>query len=125
MENYYDSNSYGNYDSFAVSSASLIRTVYLWMTGALAITGLTAWYVAHNAAAMSFIFGHVGVMSGLIIAELALVIPDLRERNVDKIRPLITGKNDVKKLRIKRSGGIRLGKSIHRCGRCGRTGKRQ
>lgn len=86
MENYYDSNSYGNYDSFAVSSASLIRTVYLWMTGALAITGLTAWYVAHNAAAMSFIFGHVGVMFGLIIAELALVIG--LSRSIDRLSPV-------------------------------------
>lgn len=87
MDNYINTNQYGNdYNSFAVSSASLIKTVYLWMTGALAITGLTAWYVANNAAAMSFIFGHAGVMFGLIIAELALVIG--LSRAIDRLSPM-------------------------------------
>ena len=51
----------------------LMRKVYLWMTLALVITGMTAYYVATTPALLSVIFGNSMVMWGLVIAELALV----------------------------------------------------
>lgn len=56
---------------FAVSN--LMTKVYLWMTLALAITGLTAFYVAGNENLLFSIIGNRGVFFGLLIAELALV----------------------------------------------------
>ena len=53
---------------------SMIRKVYVWMFGALAITGITAFYVAVNAGAMEFVFGNPRNIIFLFIAELALVI---------------------------------------------------
>ena len=53
---------------------SMIRKVYVWMFGALAITGITAFYVAVNASAMEFVFGNPRNIIFLFIAELALVI---------------------------------------------------
>lgn len=52
----------------------LMRNVYLWMTGGLALTGATAWVVANTPALLAFIFGSQVVFWGLMIAELALVI---------------------------------------------------
>jgi len=52
----------------------LMRKVYVWMSLALVITGLTAYYVATSPALVSLIFGNSVVMWGLIIGELALVI---------------------------------------------------
>lgn len=53
---------------------ALMRKVYLWMTLAMVITGLTAWIVAHNIQMLSFIYTNQAVMWGLIIAEFAIVI---------------------------------------------------
>lgn len=53
---------------------TLMRKVYVWMSLALVITGLTAYYVATSPALVSLIFGSSVVMWGLIIGELALVI---------------------------------------------------
>lgn len=52
---------------------ALIRKVYVWMTLAMAITGVTAYGVATSPAILSMIFGNRIVFWGLIIAELALV----------------------------------------------------
>ena len=49
----------------------LMRKVYVWMTLALAITGLAAWVVANNF--MDLLMGNSIVMWVLIIAELGLV----------------------------------------------------
>lgn len=51
----------------------LMRKVYLWMTLALAITGITAYYVATNETILTAIFTNKILFWGLIIAELALV----------------------------------------------------
>ena len=61
--------------SFALSSAfpALMRKVFVWMTLALAITGLTAFGVATSPALVSLIFGSKLMFWGLIIAEFALV----------------------------------------------------
>ena len=50
----------------------LMRKVYLWMTFALVITGMTSYYVASSPAILQ-IFGNSAVMWGLIIAEFGLV----------------------------------------------------
>lgn len=52
---------------------ALMRKVYVWMTLALAITGLTAYGVATSPAVLSLIFSSKVVFFGLIIAEFALV----------------------------------------------------
>lgn len=53
---------------------ALMRKVYLWMTFALAITGITAYLVATNESLLTLIYSHPAVMWILIIAELAIVI---------------------------------------------------
>ena len=50
-----------------------MRKVYIWMTMGLAMTGLTAAYVATNQRLMETIFSNRLTFFGLIIAELALV----------------------------------------------------
>ena len=52
---------------------TLIGKVYLWMTLALAATGLTSLYVASNPGLVQAIFMSRGAFWLLIIAELALV----------------------------------------------------
>lgn len=56
-----------------VAHSSLIKNVYLWMTAALAVTGLTAMAVSNSPEILSLIFGSRFMFFGLIIAELALV----------------------------------------------------
>ena len=60
---------------FSLSSAfpALMRKVFVWMTLALAITGLTAFGVATSPSLVAAIFGSKLVFWGLIIAEFALV----------------------------------------------------
>lgn len=53
---------------------ALMRKVYLWMTLALVITGITAYGVATSPAAIQFILGNKIVFYGLIIAEFGLVL---------------------------------------------------
>ena len=54
--------------------AELMRDVYLWMTGGLALTGLVAWIVATTPVLQQIIFGSQVMLWGLIIAELVFVI---------------------------------------------------
>ena len=51
----------------------LMRKVYVWMSLALAITGITAYGVANSPGVISAIYGNQIVFWGLMIAELALV----------------------------------------------------
>ena len=53
---------------------ALMRKVYVWMTLALAITGLTAYGVANSPGVLQMIYGNSIVMWGRIIAELAIVL---------------------------------------------------
>lgn len=57
----------------ATAFPALIRKVYLWMTLALAVTGLSAYYVAGNENFIFTLATSQGLMWGLLIAELALV----------------------------------------------------
>lgn len=52
----------------------LMRKVYVWMTMALAITGITAYYVAHSETLMMAIITNRILFWGLLIAEFGLVI---------------------------------------------------
>ena len=56
-----------------LAQSTLIKNVYLWMTAALAITGITAMAVSNSYAMQQFIFVSRFMFFGLIIAELALV----------------------------------------------------
>ena len=58
----------------AVACPALMRKVYVWMSMALVITGLTAWIVAHNASLLNLIYGNSAVIWILFIAEIGLVI---------------------------------------------------
>lgn len=59
--------------SVSTAYRTLIGKVYLWMTLALAATGLTSLYVASNPGLVQAIFMSRGAFWLLIIAELALV----------------------------------------------------
>lgn len=74
QENWYDVDSLRNKD-YAMSTAfpALMRKVFVWMTLALAISGLTAYGVATSPAILSLIFSSKVTFFGLIIAEFALV----------------------------------------------------
>lgn len=74
-------NNYADYEvidgakAYSVSGfAILMRKVYVWMTLALAVTGLTAYYVGSNVALMQNIFSSTGMVWGLFIAEIVLVV---------------------------------------------------
>lgn len=56
-----------------LAQSTLIKNVYLWMTAALAITGITAMAVSNSYAMQQLISGSRFMFFGLIIAELALV----------------------------------------------------
>ena len=53
---------------------ALMRKVYVWMTLALVLTGITAFGVASSPGLMMTIIQTPAIMWGLIIAELAIVI---------------------------------------------------
>lgn len=60
--------------SLSLAFPALMRKVYVWMTLALVLTGITAYGVASSPGLMMTIFQTPAVMWGLIIAELAIVI---------------------------------------------------
>lgn len=53
--------------------SSVVNKVYIWMTMALALTGLTAYYVAGNESLLFSIIGNSAVLWGMLIGEIALV----------------------------------------------------
>jgi len=54
--------------------SELMRNVYVWMTGGLALTGVIAWMVANSPEAIHFIFGNKAVFYSMLIAELVFVL---------------------------------------------------
>ena len=77
MSNYvknYDAASYGVTSTSATVFTVIMRKVYLWMTLALALSGLTAYYVSGNYSLMETIIMNRAVFWILIIAEFGLVI---------------------------------------------------
>ncbi len=67
-----------NYYSIPTQSVtvvgSLMKSVYMWMTLALGITGVVALYVAQSADLLYTLFSNPILFWGLIIAEFALVM---------------------------------------------------
>jgi FtsH-binding integral membrane protein len=72
---YYDGTNEVEYvKSFERSAVStVLKNVYLWMTAALAISGLTAMVVAKSPAILSLIFANSFTMLGFFLAPFALV----------------------------------------------------
>ncbi len=72
----YELKEYANEREWAISEAFpvLMRKVYVWMTLALVITGITAYGVASSPAILQAIYTNQLLFWGLIIAEFALVI---------------------------------------------------
>ena len=68
--NIYSANRTGNLAAYS----ALMRKVYVWMTLALCITGLTAFYVASSPNLIGAIISNRILFFGLIIGELALVM---------------------------------------------------
>ena len=71
MENKTITNAYAS--SRPAAFAILFKNVYLWMTLALCVTGMTAAYVAGNLSLIEAVVMNRGLLFGLIIAEVALV----------------------------------------------------
>lgn len=66
-----------NFNSMATDQrvvATLMRNVYLWMTLALAITGLTAYVTAGSATIMTSLFSNNWLWIGLVILTFVLVM---------------------------------------------------
>ena len=57
----------------AADAAAFMQRVYGWMTAGLAVTGLTAFYIASNEAAIRLIFGSSMGLILVIIVQLGLV----------------------------------------------------
>lgn len=62
----------------------LMRDVYVWMTGGLALTGAVAWVVANSPALLQLIFGNQLIFWGLLFAEIALVM--VLSMRIEKMR---------------------------------------
>jgi FtsH-binding integral membrane protein len=60
-------------EQLELEQKKFISKVYGWMAGALAITGLVAWYVSGSFSIMSFIFANQWVFIGLMIVKLLMV----------------------------------------------------
>lgn len=76
MENNYYVNGYSGGNAFDINVAFpvLMRKVYVWMSLALVVTALTAYYVATTPAALYAIFSNQVLFYGLLIAEIVVVI---------------------------------------------------
>ena len=74
--NDYELSEYAQERQWDVSAAFpvLMRKVYVWMTLALVITGITAYGVANSPGVLQAIYNNQILFWGLIIAEFALVI---------------------------------------------------
>lgn len=79
MENYSENNPWAtdvaerDLQVIKSAQATLMRSVYLWMTLALAITGLAAYVVASSPMLVQAVFSSKLTFWGIIIAEFALV----------------------------------------------------
>ncbi len=57
----------------SADAAAFMQRVYGWMTAGLAITGLSAWYIATTPAAINLIFGSQFGFIAVILVQLGLV----------------------------------------------------
>lgn len=67
-----------NYVSTQTAERSLVtvlfKSLYMQMAAALAITGLTAWFVANSPAMLQFLYGNTATIWILAIAQIGLVM---------------------------------------------------
>ena len=70
----YNASAYHSGEVSVAAEQTLIKNVYLWMCGALAITGLVAYYVSTNGPLQYAIFSNPVLFYGLLIGEFVLVI---------------------------------------------------
>jgi hypothetical protein len=56
------------------AATGFLQAVFGWMTVGLALTGVVAWFTAHNPALQQVVLGNRLVFFGLILAEFAMVI---------------------------------------------------
>ncbi len=80
-------NAQRNVVSFESTVASAIRKVYLWMTFALIISGLSAWLVASNETYFAALMGNNILFWGLIITEIVLVF--VISAAINRLSPLV------------------------------------
>jgi len=67
-------------------SRNILRNVYIWMTAALAITGLVAWGISQNLD-LTLQLMSPGIIWGIMIAEVLMVI--ILSRVVFKLNPIV------------------------------------
>lgn len=72
--NYYDMTPEVVQQKIAKAESTLMRNVYIWMTLALCITGLSALVTARSEALLNFVFGSQFGLWALLIGEIVLVI---------------------------------------------------
>lgn len=74
MSEYIKTYETGQYESMPASISAVMRSVYGWMFGALAITGLVAWIAANSFSLTQIINGENSVYVLLAAAEVILVL---------------------------------------------------
>ncbi len=74
MNSFIESQTWGQAATNRAAQASLMRSVYVWMTLALAITGLTALYVAKSMTLINLMLQNSMLFWGLLIAEVGVVM---------------------------------------------------
>ena len=74
MNSFIESQTWGQAATNRAAQASLMRSVYVWMTLALAITGLTALYVAKSMTLINLMLQNSMLFWGLLIAVVGVVM---------------------------------------------------
>ena len=74
MNSFIESQTWGQAATNRAAQACLMRSVYVWMTLALAITGLTALYVAKSMTLINLMLQNSMLFWGLLIAEVGVVM---------------------------------------------------
>lgn len=74
MNNYFNTHTLTGTTASRAAQASLMRSVYVWMTLALVITGLTAMYVAKSMTLIQLMMENSLFFWGLLLAEVGVVV---------------------------------------------------
>ena len=74
MNNYFNTHTLTGTTASRAAQASLMRSVYLWMTLALVITGLTSMYVAKSMTLINLMMQNSLLFWGLMLAEIGVVV---------------------------------------------------
>lgn len=74
MNNHFDTHTLTSNTASRAAQSSLMRSVYVWMTLALVITGLTAMYVAKSMTLIQLMMENSLFFWGLLLAEVGVVV---------------------------------------------------